>query len=150
MLLALRKDAPAGASLLQRFFCWVIKARLVSQYCHGGIVIDGVLYHSTSTLGLHKLDAVAWTPKSWDLIDIGGDDAVALSIFTRHEGAAYDWFSLLAFVGLRARDRDRMYCFEWCWLAQTGELPTFRVTPEMLTTFALGDRVTRLSRSFAE
>ncbi len=150
MLLALRKSAPAGATLWQLFACWAIKARLASSYCHGAIVIDGALFHSTSNLGLHKIDAGAWTPKSWDLIDIGGDDAAALSIFNQHEGAAYDWFSLLAFVGLRVRDRYRIYCFEWCWLAQTGEWPTYRITPEMLTTLALGDRVTRLSRSFAK
>jgi hypothetical protein len=137
MLLALRKTAPEGATLWQRFVCWVIKARLASDYCHGGIVIDGHLYHSTSALGLHRLDAGYWTPKNWDLIDIGGDDEAAKRLFTMHIGAGYDWFSLLAFVGLRVRDSERMYCFEWCWLAVTGEPPRVRVTPENLVLLAI-------------
>ncbi len=132
MKLALRKGPPANATIWQSIACWVIKARLASRYCHGGIVIDGNLYHSTSALGLHKLRAGDWTPKNWDLIDIDADADAAKHLFTMHIGAKYDWLSLLAFVGISARDRERMYCFEWCWMAITGEAPTFRVTPEIL------------------
>jgi hypothetical protein len=137
MLLALRKGPPTDATGWQRFVCAVIKARLASDYCHGGIVIDGALYHATSARGLHRLGAGEWTPKNWDLIDVGGDDEAALSIFRQHEGAPYDWLSLLAFVGLRVRDSERMYCFEWCWLAITGEQPRARVTPETLLLLSL-------------
>jgi len=112
--LALRKDAPQNATIWQRIACWAIKARLVSQYCHGGIVIDGKLYHATAARGLHVLAQNEWSPEHWDLIDIVADRDVAWYAWLRHEGAKYDWFSLLAFVGLTARDSRRMYCFEWC------------------------------------
>lgn len=133
MQLALRKDAPTNATLWQRLVCWLIKARLVSQYCHGGIVIGGRMYHATSERGLHVLEARDWTPEHWVLIDLGDErNDETLALFERHKGAQYDWVSLLAFVGLPARDGERFYCFEWCWLAMTGEHPKFRVTPEML------------------
>lgn len=133
MKLALRKTAPTNATLIQRIACWIIKARLVSQYCHGGIVIDGCMYHATSAHGLHRLIAGEWTPENWVLIDLGdGLDESAKNLFDMHIGAAYDWLSLLAFVGLPARDGERFYCFEWCWFAMTGEHPKVRVTPEML------------------
>lgn len=132
MKLALRRDPPTNANIWQRFSCWVIKTRLVSQYCHGGIVIDGHLYHATAQRGLHVLAPGDWTPDRWDIFDIGGDDEWALSEFRRLEGARYDWLSLLAFVGVRARDSAAMYCYEWNWLAIMKENPKIRVTPEML------------------
>jgi len=157
MLLALRKDAPADATLWQRFACWAIKARLASQYCHGGVVIDGRMYHSTSARGLHMLDAHEWTPDRWVLIDLGDErDAEVLQIFTHGlAGSEYDWLSLLAFVGLPARDASRMYCFEWCWLAMIGEKPESRVTPELLILLSLvkPSRIrefVRFSRSLAD
>ncbi len=132
MLLALRKYPPAGATLWQRFACWVIKARLVSQYCHGGVVVNERLLHTTATGGLHCVSPGNWSPENWDLFDVGGDDGEAAEQFIRYEGVDYDWFSLLAFVGPRVRDSHRFYCFEWCWLAMTGEHPKNLVTPEML------------------
>jgi hypothetical protein len=146
MLLALRKTAPRGATLWQRFACWVIKVRLVSQYCHGGIVIDGALYHSTSSKGLHRIAPGDWDVERWDLIDVEADEGAALAAFQKHQHAAYDWFSLLAFAGLPARDSERFYCFEWCWLAMTGEAARKRVTPEMLITTSLDDRIARFFR----
>ena len=132
MQLALRKDPPAKARWWQRFSCWVIKARLVSDYCHAGVVIDGHLYHATSGRGLHCLAPSQWSPERWDLINIAADEAAALYEFRRLSGAKYDWVSLLSFVGLRVRDSSRMYCFEWCWIAITGEVPRRRITPEAI------------------
>ena len=132
MLLALRKTPPNKATRWQRLACWVIKARLVSQYCHGGIVIRGHLFHTTATHGLHDVPPGDWSPENWDLFDVGGDDDEAMWQFMKHKGADYDWLSLLAFIGPRVRDSRRLYCFEWCWLAMTGEHPRERVTPEML------------------
>ena len=133
MLLALRRLPPANATRVQRLSCATIQARLVSAYSHGGIVIAGALYHATAARGLHRLSAYEWSPEHWDLIDVGGSDTQALALFDRYQGAAYDWLSLLAFVGIRgARDGAKMYCFEWCYLAMTGQLNTDRVTPETL------------------
>lgn len=146
MKLALRKTAPASAKLWQRFACWVIKARLVSGYCHGGIVINGALYHATSTGGLHRLDPGEWTPERWDLIETGLDDTRAKLLFDQHKGAFYSWFELMAFAGIPASDGDRFYCFKWCWTAMTGQIPRFRVTPEMLLQLCLLDRTERFCR----
>lgn len=132
MILALRKTSPTNATLWQRIACWIIKARLVSAYCHGGIVINGYLIHSTSDLGLHAVRPDQWTPAHWDLFEVDCDDNRAMRNYEALAGAPYDWFSLLAFVGLKARDAKRFYCFEWCYLAMTGESPTVRVTPEMM------------------
>lgn len=138
MQLALRTNAPDHATALQRASCAVIRARLVSSYCHGGIVVDGVLTHSTSADGLHHLMPGEWTPERWDLIDVGSDrDDAVRTAYVELAGAQYDWLSLLAFVGPRVRDSERLYCFEWCWLAMTGQVPTFRVTPEMLLRQAI-------------
>jgi hypothetical protein len=140
MQLALRTTAATDATALQAAFCWVIKARLVSDFCHGAVVIDGDLYQANSLRGLHKIPRGSWTPANWVLFDVQGDDAAALALFKKHEGAQYDWIGLLAFVGLRAGRDDWMYCFEWCWLAMTGSNPGARVTPEKL--------LSRAARSF--
>jgi len=130
--LALRRGPAEHATFWQKLASWTIKARLVSQYSHAGIVIDGRLFHATSSRGLHVLEAGEWSPEKWDLVTVKRNNEEALSLFSKYEGAAYDWFSLLAFVGLGVRDSRRMYCFEWCWLAMTGTVPTKRITPEML------------------
>ena len=54
------------------------------------------------------------------------------ALFEQYKGTKYDWFSLIAFVGLSASDSDKLYCFEWMWLAVTQQNPNFRVTPEIL------------------
>ena len=99
------------------------------------MVINGCLYHATSARGLHVLGPGEWTPDNWDLIDTHPAPSEAAKVrrmWRLYAGAGYDWFSLLAFVGLRVRDSGRLYCFEWCWMCITGEIPKFRVTPEML------------------
>jgi uncharacterized protein YycO len=133
VILALRKTHADGASWLARVASWATKARLVSQYCHAGMVVDGELSHATPAHGLHAVAAGDWQPDKWVMIDCGNalDHRVRWAL-PRIVGAPYDWFSLLAFVGLRTRSRRCLYCFEWCWYCLTGELPTLRITPEML------------------
>jgi hypothetical protein len=141
MKLALRREAATDATVLQRAACAVIRARLVSDFCHGGIVIDGDLYHATATHGVHKVPAGEWTPERWDLFDVGNSrDEVGRALFEANKGMKYDWFSLLAFVGLRVRDASHVYCFEWCYWVMTGKVPTERVTAETLLIFALEGR----------
>lgn len=135
MLLALRTQPASDANWLDVVTHNLIKARLVTAYPHGGIVIGSTLYHSTATDGVVKTDD--WTPKNWVLIDVGGDDQKALDVFTQLEGGRYDWFSLLAFVGIKARDSKASYCFELCHHMMTGEHPTDRVTPENLLRIAI-------------
>jgi hypothetical protein len=148
MLIALRRDAQSGATLPQRIFCWIIKARLVSQFCHGGIVIDGSLYHITASHGWSIAKTGEWSPDKWYLKDVGGNDARALATFllvsTPPRGRlqhwlwtllkGYDFFGLVAFTGPKVGVVWLNYCFEWCWLAVTGVDSPDRVTPEMLVT----------------
>lgn len=140
MKIALKTQAASSATAIERMATRVIKQRLVSQYCHGGIVIGGDLYHATSTHGLCKVQSSDWSPEKWQLIDIGTDrDLSALMLFEKIEGMPYDWFGLLAFAGLNAADSNKLYCFEWCWWAATGTPPTERITPEMLLRLAIKD-----------
>ena len=133
MKLALRRYPAVDATLIQRLACGAIKARLVSQFCHGGIIIGDDLYQATATHNLHTLPSGKWTPRRWDLFELGESrDSDALALFKINEGAGYDWLGLLAFQGLPYGDPEMLYCFEWCWFAMTGERPNFRVTPEML------------------
>lgn len=150
--LAFRRDAPTGANWLQRLFCWAIKTRLVSQYCHGGIVIDGALHHITAAGGFEVCNPGEWSPERWDLVpDHGADPDIAAARF--YELAApnikgwrlrvwrivkgYDYFSLLAFVGLPMRVSWLVYCFELMRYMRTGEKPRGRVTPEQLIAGAI-------------
>jgi len=146
MKLALRRDAPSSATVIQEFICWVIQARLVSQYSHGGIVIDGDLYQITAAKGWQKVNSGEWSPEKWDLTDFKGDEARVRELFAQKAQPpagrfkrfiwkllkGYDWFGLLAFTGPRVRVSWMDYCFEWCFLAITGQAPNGRVTPETL------------------
>lgn len=151
MKLALRKSAPTGANAMQKAFCWAIRERLVSDFCHGGIVIDGALYHSTIARGPHKLEPGEWTPSNWDLFEFSGDDAQAISNFEEAckppDGwwrrlwwkitKGYDAFSLIAFVGPFVRVSWLHYCFELCGLMMTSKDARVRVTPESLLLLTL-------------
>lgn len=125
--LALRHAAPPG--LMPRLFHWITKARLLTDYPHAGIVRNGRLMHTNLSKGLH---AELFNARGWSLFPLAENGMVDVR-FADHAGTPYDWFSLLAFVlPWRIRDRRRMYCYEWCWLAMTGDHPSCRVTPEML------------------
>ena len=153
MKIALRRDSASDATPIQRLFSKLIKVRLVSQFCHGGVVIDGTLYHITGLHGAHSLAPGEWSPGNWQLVDVGGDDARAVALFNDFckplQGwfkrcvykltKGYDWFSLLAFVGPMVRVGWLLYCFELCWLMSKGESPDFRVTPELLIMEAIHD-----------
>lgn len=141
MILALRRTHAASANWLDKLACWAIKARLVSVYCHGGIVIGGTLYHTTAHGGLCQS---SFDPDKWDLFDLGTTrDAAALDLFQKHQGAAYDWISLLAFVlPWRISDTQRFYCFEWTQLCITGIYPQGRITPETLLIDAAKNAIT--------
>ena len=129
MKLALR-SSPDSSAWNHRAAAAVIRARLVTDYPHAGIVIGDTLYHATATGGVHSEPFKGG--ENWRLIDVGGDDAAALDRFHKHNGAGYDFVSLLAFALIRASDSRRWYCYEWCHYMLTGEMPGERVTPEKL------------------
>lgn len=139
--IAFRRTAPVGAPWWQRALCALVRWRLVSQWCHAGIVCDGVLHHVTATDGLTSTDD--WTPNRWELFAL--PDAyhrAALDEALRtHEGARYDWFSLLGFVlpGRWWSDHRRLYCFELPALV-LGISTRQRVTPEKILTAITKDK----------
>ena len=66
-------------------------------------------------------------------LNLGSDyDDDVIHTFNREKGKGYDWFSLLAFALLPARDSRRWYCYELAYYLITGEKPKDRVTPEDL------------------
>jgi len=131
MLLVLRAKVPESAGKLHKLTAAAIRFRLVSDYYHAGVVINGVLYHSNTSDGLHS---ELFHPIGWQVFELGTEyDTRVLELFEKHKGAGYDWFSLLAFIlPGRISDARRWYCFEWCWYCLTGEIPTTRITPEKL------------------
>lgn len=131
LYLALRREAATGAAWWQRALCAITHARLVSDYCHAGIVCDGTLHHVTVQDGLHATRE--WTPSRWDLVRLPDGLRAALHrALDAHAGARYDWFSLLAFVlPGRYSDNTRLYCMELPALVL--DISTARrVTPERL------------------
>jgi hypothetical protein len=135
MKLALKHAAPSG--FWSKAFHYLTKWRLLTKYPHAGIVHDGMLYHTTLAYGLH---CVVFKPEGWDLFDLDGKDHDN-GLYDTYEGTHYDWFSLLAFVlPWNVRDGASLYCYEWCWLAMTGENPNRRVTPEDLLALAATHR----------
>ena len=131
LYLALRRDAASNATWWQRALCALVRWRLVSQWCHAGVICDGVLHHVTVTEGLTSTDD--WTPGRWDLIELPGSARDVLqTALQAHAGAKYDWFSLLAFIlPGRWSDSKRLYCFELPALV-LGISTRQRVTPERL------------------
>jgi hypothetical protein len=128
MKLALRKtDTP---TLFGKLFNLATRWRLHTDYPHAGIVIDGSLYHTTYSRGLHRSP---FSPDGWDVFEVDAEPSYVRAMFNVRKGAKYDAISLLAFLlPWRIRDSRRLYCYEWCWLAITGENPSERVTPEKL------------------
>ena len=135
MHLALKRTPASDATRAQREFAALTKWRLCSQYSHGGIVLDGWLYHSTlqhGGLDRERFDMAA-ASAGWDFVDLGPErDAAMQLLFRLYRGTPYDLFGLLAFVlPGHYDDPQSLYCFEWCALAMGVPLQQ-RMTPELL------------------
>lgn len=140
MHLAFKRTAASKATFLQRLYCKLIRWRLASEYCHGGIVVNGAMYHVTAVDGLHVSD---YEPEKWQLYDLGSkDDTWLLSLFDSLQGAKYNWLGILDFeLPFILRDRRKFYCFEWCFLAMRGNPETTNmIAPERLLTLLLKDK----------
>ena len=146
MHLALKRTPASDATRWERWFAALTKWRLVSDYSHGGIVIDGRLYHSSARqggLGWEPFD-MAQASVGWDFIDLGNErDGLAQSLFLRLHGTPYNYVGLLGFVVPWHIETDRLYCFEWCALAM-GIPVTARITPERLLAAATTTRHRRV------
>ena len=131
LYLALRRDAASNATWWQRALCALVRWRLASDYCHAGIVCDGVLHHVTTQDGLTQTED--WTPRRWDLVRLPDSRRADLAYALReYKGAQYDWFSLLAFaLPGRYSDHKRLYCMELPAIVLSVPMNE-RVTPERL------------------
>ena len=130
MQIALRLS-PDTDKLSHKAASWAIAVRLVTKFPHAGLLVGDTLMHATSA---HGVTAEPFGQRdNWITVDVPGlDDAPALQRFEQVKGRPYDWFSLLAFAGLPARDSQRWYCYELVHYLMTGQKPTGRVTPEDL------------------
>lgn len=136
---AFRRTAAVGAPWWQVALCTLVRWRLVSQWCHAGVVCDGVLHHVTVTDGLTSTDD--WTPARWELFALPDSyRAVLQTALHAHAGAKYDWFSMLAFLlPGRWSDGKRLYCFELPAIV-LGISTRQRVTPERILTAITKDK----------
>jgi hypothetical protein len=130
MLLALRTTPATEATSLDKIAHQTIKTRLCTRYPHGGIAINGVLYHATARKGVHVV--TDWNPERWVLFDLGGDDIAALERYEQRKGNRYNWVGLLPFIGVPGSDRERDYCFQLAYFMVTGIYPRGLVTAETL------------------
>jgi hypothetical protein len=129
--LAFREGYASKATLWQKLGVKIIKARLVTKYPHGGVVLDGVLYHANVKNGVHAEPIP--TGEVWRLAPTKINPEVFRGWYELVKGKPYDWFSLLAFIPFfKARWSKGMYCYEFQHYAVTGENPSNRVTPESL------------------
>ena len=137
MKLALKRTPASNATWMQRAFAALTRWRLVSQYSHGGVVVNGYLIHATAQHGL-MIERFNPARAGWDLFELGtARDAEVERLFDTLGAVKYDWISLLAFVlPWRVSDHKRLYCFEWCALAMGLDVKG-RITPELLLGAAL-------------
>jgi hypothetical protein len=134
--LALRKTPPLG--FLPKAFFYLTKARLLTRYPHGGVVIDDTLYHVTGANGVHSMP---FDPAGWDLFVTDADPVEILNRFLLVKGKKYDWVSLFTFVSsFRITVSNRWYCYELCHYFLTGKETNQRVTPEDLLAGVLHAR----------
>jgi hypothetical protein len=141
--LALRVVPPPG--FWQGLFAALTRWRLVTQYAHAGIVIDGDLVHSTLAHGVHVVPFD--DPAGWMLLPLDVPPHTAWSRAQQRIGTRYDWISLLAFVlPLPVRWSKADYCFELCHYIATGHAPTTAVTAEQLAVVA----AQQIARQLAE
>jgi hypothetical protein len=149
--IALRKDHATNANFVQKVFSALIKERTVSDYCHSGVVVGDKLYHVTGTKGYQVLEAHEWNPSNWTLLPVDVPEQEVIDrfyevskepnqlfkkyIFGLTKG--YDFFSLLAFVGIKSRVSYLNYCYELSWFMVTGLIPTTRITVEKLYAYAM-------------
>lgn len=122
---------------LPGLFSLATRARLVTQWPHAGMVVNGVLMHANLAKGLHASSFTGGN--TWDMVYLPDSIAPQVqSLFDKYKGAQYDAISQLAFMlPWRVSDGGRLYCYEWCYLAMTGQNPHWRMTPEQLLFAAI-------------
>jgi hypothetical protein len=134
MKIAFRHTPAKGC--MHRVTAAYIKWKLKTDYPHAGVVVDEHVLHCTLRYGLHF---TRHDSSEWLIIDMPSrTDEQVLELYDAWKGARYDWASLLPFaLPVVVRNREQLYCYEWVWLAMTGESPEFPVTPEKIMQYLL-------------
>lgn len=126
MKLAFRKTNTPGffPGLFNRYTKWSLK----TDYPHGGVIIDGILWHTTPK-GLQP--EVFNNHNDFDVFDTLVSDKIALNRISEYKGIRYDGIGLIGFkLPWRFSDSKALYCFEVLWLALTGENPNKPISPD--------------------
>ena len=85
----------------------------LSRYSHCELVIQGVCYSASARDGGVRGKVIDLASGHWDVVDVPGDEAVALAWFHAHMGEAYDWMGVLRFALPFLRQRPRKwFCSE--------------------------------------
>lgn len=110
---------------------------------HAAIEIEGRLYESTALKGEQAHAGVRDYPLTAEIaaeymwLDLGAEsDAEALRRYEIVRGMGYDFVSWLAFMNIKARDKNRMLCYELVMWLLGGDADQ-RVTVEVILLFVL-------------
>lgn len=119
--------------------------RLVTRsgYSHAALEIEGRLYESTArkgdqlTAGVRDYPLTAEIAAHYDWLDVGTEnDAEALRRYDLVKGMGYDYLSWLAYMNIKARDKNRLLCYELVMWLLGGDADQ-RVTVEVIALFVL-------------
>lgn len=84
-----------------------------SAYSHVELVIGGKCYSSSIQDGGVRSKHINIWSGSWDVVEIGGDEAVAKAWFEQHDGQDYDWLGAFRFAIPFLRHRSgKWFCSE--------------------------------------
>jgi hypothetical protein len=111
----------------------LIRLWLRGRFSHVELVLDdGTCWSSSPRDGGVRAAHIDLDPARWTLVPVAGDEARALALFTRHDGARYDWLGVFGFV-LRplGGDGGRWFCSEIC-AAALGWPDPWRFCPNTL------------------
>jgi hypothetical protein len=126
---AFRRGHAYNANIIQRAANNINKTWLHTDYPHGGIVVNGTLFHSSFFKGVTEETLNA--NEHWEKYEANISLGLAMTRLALVMGKKYDWFSLLSFLPfVKARDSKRFYCWELMIYVLTGEIPRRKVTAE--------------------
>lgn len=126
MKLAFRKTNAPGffPGLFNAYTKWSLK----TGYSHGGVVIGDQIWHTTKHGVMPETFELT---EAWDLFETCVSDKIALERCTKVHGMRYDPASLLGFkLPIQISDSRGLYCFEFQWLALTGEHSRNLISPD--------------------
>jgi hypothetical protein len=122
-----------------KFYSPIVRTITASQWSHAAVWIGDRLYESTalkgaqSTAGVRDYLITSDITQEYEWFDCPIDDELALKRYQEIKGCGYDYFSLLAFLTIHARDAKRYYCYEAVLYMMVGSVDE-KATAEVLLT----------------